>query len=229
MAKFEADLQGKAAIATVSGRYYAMDRDKRWDRVDLAYRALMSADGLPAADAQTAIDISYAAGKTDEFMLPTIMPAYPGHDRRRRHPDGQFPRRPRPRAARRAARSRASTVSSAPRRRSFAAALGLVEYSTSLSKFMGVLFPPTPLTHILGEVLASRRQDAVAHRRDREIRPCDVLLQRRRGKAIPRRRAHLGAVAQGRDLRSAARDVGRRSDRQAGRGDSGRASSTSCW
>jgi 2,3-bisphosphoglycerate-independent phosphoglycerate mutase len=60
-------------IATVSGRYYAMDRDKRWDRVARAYQALVYSSGLKAASATEAIDASYARGETDEFLQPTVL------------------------------------------------------------------------------------------------------------------------------------------------------------
>ncbi len=60
-------------IATVSGRYYAMDRDKRWERVKLAYDALVKAEGPTATDALTAIQQSYSAGVTDEFIKPTVI------------------------------------------------------------------------------------------------------------------------------------------------------------
>lgn len=60
-------------IATVSGRYYAMDRDKRWERVKLAYDALVKGAGAKAADAIQAVENSYAADITDEFIKPTII------------------------------------------------------------------------------------------------------------------------------------------------------------
>ncbi len=60
-------------IATVSGRYYAMDRDKRWERVKLAYDTLVNAGGPTASDAIAAVKNSYAANKTDEFILPTVI------------------------------------------------------------------------------------------------------------------------------------------------------------
>jgi len=60
-------------IATVSGRYYAMDRDKRWERVKLAYDALVNGAGPKATDALAAIESSYAAGVTDEFIKPTVV------------------------------------------------------------------------------------------------------------------------------------------------------------
>ena len=60
-------------IATISGRYYAMDRDKRWERVKLAYDCLVKGDGQKATDAIAAIEQSYAAGITDEFIKPTVI------------------------------------------------------------------------------------------------------------------------------------------------------------
>jgi 2,3-bisphosphoglycerate-independent phosphoglycerate mutase len=63
--------EGRGAIATVSGRYYAMDRDKRWDRVNLAYDALVRGQGLIAPDAVAAVRRSYDRGEADAFILPT--------------------------------------------------------------------------------------------------------------------------------------------------------------
>ena len=59
-------------IATVSGRYYAMDRDNRWDRVQKAYDCLLTGDGETAENSITAIDNSYSKDVTDEFVLPTV-------------------------------------------------------------------------------------------------------------------------------------------------------------
>lgn len=60
-------------IASVSGRYYAMDRDKRWERVKLAYDCLVKGEGPKATDALAAIEQSYAAEVTDEFIKPTVI------------------------------------------------------------------------------------------------------------------------------------------------------------
>lgn len=65
---------GAGRIATVSGRYYGMDRDKRWDRTRLAYDAIVSGAGLTAATAAEAVQASYDNGTTDEFILPTVIP-----------------------------------------------------------------------------------------------------------------------------------------------------------
>ncbi len=64
--------EGLGEVATVCGRYYAMDRDKRWERVKLAYDALVHGRGLREPDAAAAIDASYRRDETDEFILPTI-------------------------------------------------------------------------------------------------------------------------------------------------------------
>jgi 2,3-bisphosphoglycerate-independent phosphoglycerate mutase len=60
-------------IASVSGRYYAMDRDKRWERIKLAYDVLVKGEGVKATDAINAIEQSYAANVTDEFIKPTVI------------------------------------------------------------------------------------------------------------------------------------------------------------
>lgn len=64
---------GVGNIATLSGRYYAMDRDKNWDRVQLAYNAMVLGQGEEASSAVEGMKASYAAGKTDEFVLPTVV------------------------------------------------------------------------------------------------------------------------------------------------------------
>ena len=66
------------AVATMSGRYYAMDRDQNWDRIERAYRALAEAVGQTSANALDAIDQGYADGITDEFILPTVIGGYDG-------------------------------------------------------------------------------------------------------------------------------------------------------
>ncbi len=64
---------GVGKIASIMGRYYAMDRDNRWDRIEAAYKALTEGVGNEAACARCAISDSYAAGKTDEFVVPTVI------------------------------------------------------------------------------------------------------------------------------------------------------------
>ena len=64
---------GVGEIGVISGRYYAMDRDNRWDRVELAYKALTQGEGVKGTDAAAAVQASYDDGKTDEFVLPTVI------------------------------------------------------------------------------------------------------------------------------------------------------------
>jgi 2,3-bisphosphoglycerate-independent phosphoglycerate mutase len=76
--KFLARLEERAAdvggkIATVSGRYYAMDRDRRWDRVARAYAALVFSSGLHADSAREAVEAAYARDENDEFIQPTVL------------------------------------------------------------------------------------------------------------------------------------------------------------
>ena len=63
---------GVGSVATISGRFYAMDRDNAWDRVEKAYKAMVDGEGIQETDAVTAVKNSYANEVTDEFMLPTV-------------------------------------------------------------------------------------------------------------------------------------------------------------
>ncbi len=77
--KFIEDIDGYAkslglpGIVTISGRYFAMDRDKRWDRIEKAYRCLVNGDGAVFESAVEAVEISYQSGVTDEFILPCLV------------------------------------------------------------------------------------------------------------------------------------------------------------
>ena len=64
---------GVGQVASVMGRYYAMDRDNRWDRVEKAYRALRFGEGKQAKCGACAIQASYDEGVTDEFVVPTVV------------------------------------------------------------------------------------------------------------------------------------------------------------
>ena len=64
---------GVGEVATVMGRYYAMDRDNRWDRVELAYNAMVKGEGVEGVSGPAAIQASYDDDKTDEFVLPTVI------------------------------------------------------------------------------------------------------------------------------------------------------------
>ena len=64
---------GIGRIASIAGRYYAMDRDKRWERVEKAYHTLVCREGEKAASAAEAVQMAYQRGETDEFVLPTVI------------------------------------------------------------------------------------------------------------------------------------------------------------
>jgi 2,3-bisphosphoglycerate-independent phosphoglycerate mutase len=80
--KFITDIQGyDIEIVTVSGRFYAMDRDNRWERIQLAYQAIVSGKGIQASNPIEAINKAYNDNVTDEFIIPTVIGDYKGmHD-----------------------------------------------------------------------------------------------------------------------------------------------------
>src|SRR5271167_1223222 len=147
-----ADLE-RLRIATLCGRYFAMDRDKRWDRVEKAYRVIVDAAGDRAEDPVRAITAAYGRGETDEFVRPTAIADYGGME------DGDGVLIANFRADR--VREIATTLLdpdfagfTRARRVAFATVLGLVEYSAELSRFLGTLFPPEDLADTFGEVVS---------------------------------------------------------------------------
>ncbi|HEY4472475.1 MAG TPA: 2,3-bisphosphoglycerate-independent phosphoglycerate mutase [Stellaceae bacterium] len=154
--QFQQDIAGHGAIriATVAGRYYAMDRDKRWDRVAKAYAALTAAAGEHADDPVKAVEAAYARGETDEFVLPTAIGDYRGM----KDGDGVFFTNFRADRIREIATALLDPDFSGfarDKRIAFAAALGLVEYSTELNRFVATLFPPEDLRGTLGEIVSN--------------------------------------------------------------------------
>ena len=153
--KFLGDIHGLAGVrlASLSGRYYAMDRDKRWDRVAKCYAAMVDASGRRFDEAQSAIDASYAEDVSDEFLVPCVLGDCAGIE------DGDvllF-------ANFRADRAREiSTVLldqgfdgfARARIVQFGAAAGLTEYSDVLKPLMAAVFPPEDVRETLGEVIA---------------------------------------------------------------------------
>ncbi|MDE2164715.1 MAG: 2,3-bisphosphoglycerate-independent phosphoglycerate mutase [Alphaproteobacteria bacterium] len=143
----------RVRIATVCGRYFAMDRDKRWDRIERGYRALVLADGAFAPDARTAIEQSYRQDKGDEFVAPTVIGDYTGMKDGDGVVCGNF-RADRVRQILMALLDPQFLGFERPRTMKFAAALGLTEYSDELNRLMTTLFPPENLRDTLGEVVA---------------------------------------------------------------------------
>jgi len=77
LVELENRIRAKATIGTVAGRYYAMDRDRRWERTKLAWDALVHGQGLHAATAQEAVEAAYRRDESDEFIRPTIVDGTP--------------------------------------------------------------------------------------------------------------------------------------------------------
>ena len=94
MAELERWLRQAGRVGTVGGRYYAMDRDTRWERTKLAYDAIVHAEGLRAASASEAVEAAYERGETDEFVKPTVIGDYDGVAERRCRVLRQLPPRP---------------------------------------------------------------------------------------------------------------------------------------
>jgi 2,3-bisphosphoglycerate-independent phosphoglycerate mutase len=143
----------RVSVATVSGRYYAMDRDQRWERVERAYNAMVAAQGLEAGDALAAIDQAYGADTGDEFVLPTVIAGYRGM----RDGDGLLMANFRTDRAREILTALLDPRFKGFERRNpirFAAAAGMVEYSAELNAVMTAIFPPKELDQVLGQVVA---------------------------------------------------------------------------
>lgn len=141
-------------IATLSGRFYAMDRDKRWDRVELAYNNIVSANGKRYASADEAMSASYGAGVTDEFVVPCVIGDYEGAN------DGDAVLMANFRAdrAREILYALADDKFDGFKRQKivhFSINVGMAEYSVDHNRFMKTIFAPEALKNIYGEVVAN--------------------------------------------------------------------------
>lgn len=146
------------SVATVSGRYYAMDRDNRWDRIHAAYSIMVGTSEKRPDHALTAIDAvkrSYSEDKnSDEFVLPTTI----GKFRAMNDGDGLLMvnfRSDRVREILTALLEPDFSGFERNKKINFSATLGMTEYSAKLAPLIPALFPPEPLTNILGEVVAN--------------------------------------------------------------------------
>ncbi|MCK5424105.1 MAG: 2,3-bisphosphoglycerate-independent phosphoglycerate mutase [Emcibacter sp.] len=153
--KFELDISpfDNVNFATVTGRYYAMDRDTRWDRVEKAYHGLVDAVGNKSPSAVEAVEAGYSDKLTDEFILPTIIGDYDGMK------DGDALLMANFRA------DRAREILTAlvdpdfngfpiEKTINFCSRLGMSGYSVALNAFMATLFPSEKLADTLGEVIS---------------------------------------------------------------------------
>src|SRR5690606_5408032 len=156
LARFERDIAGldDCRIVSVSGRYYAMDRDKRWDRVQQAYDVIAKAVGARAASAAEAINESYGRDATDEFVQPTVIGDYAGM----KDGDGLLMANFRADRAREILTALVDPEFDGFDRGkpfAFAARVGMVDYSTALAPYIDTLFPSLDLKGTLGETVAA--------------------------------------------------------------------------
>lgn len=140
-------------VMTLSGRYYAMDRDNRWERTELAYNALVSGEGPRMGYPIEVIQDSYTSGVTDEFLVPTIIGDYHGMH------DGDTVlminfRADRARQILTALVDPTFTQFDRSKVTHFNAQVGMVSYSESLDHYLKTLFEPLQLTNTLGEVIS---------------------------------------------------------------------------
>jgi 2,3-bisphosphoglycerate-independent phosphoglycerate mutase len=153
VAAFEAALPEGARIATLCGRYFAMDRDNRWDRVQQAHDVMVTGKGTRFPTAAAAIAAAHAAGKTDEFLPAAVIGDYGCMN----HGDGMLCfnyRADRVREIMASLLDPAFSGFAADPTIRFAAAAGMTEYSAALAPFMMALFPPQSMAKILAEVVA---------------------------------------------------------------------------
>ena len=153
--KFIADIQGAPGVrlATVSGRYYAMDRDQRWDRVQKTYDAMVDASARRFDDVFGALDASYAADVTDEFLMPAVLGDYAGIADHDALLFANF-RADRAREISLALLDKGFAGFERSRVVNFCAAAGMTEYSEDLKRLMTALFEPQDVRESLGEIMA---------------------------------------------------------------------------
>jgi 2,3-bisphosphoglycerate-independent phosphoglycerate mutase len=143
-------------VATVTGRYYAMDRDNRWERVSTAFDAMIHARAATcASDPLSAVTRSYEAGKTDEFIPATVIGDYKGA----KDGDGFFClnfRADRAREILRAVGEAEFNEFDTGKRPNWATLLGMVEYSSDHSGYMATCYPKQKIINTLGEWVAKQ-------------------------------------------------------------------------
>jgi 2,3-bisphosphoglycerate-independent phosphoglycerate mutase len=150
---FEPALPAGARIATVCGRYFAMDRDNRWERVRQSWAAMALAEGIHATSATAAIEAAHAAGKTDEFIPAAFIGDYAGMQ------DGDALlcfnyRSDRVREIMAALLDPAFTGFVRPAVPKLVGAASMTQYSEALTALLATLFAPQILNDILGAVVS---------------------------------------------------------------------------
>lgn len=142
-----------ARIATLSGRYWAMDRDRRWERTARALAAIVDARGARFADWSIALSRAYEQGTTDEFVEPCVIGDYHGMDDEDALVCINF-RADRVRQLLGGLLLPDFAEKTGCRQVRFACAVGMTRYSDALDGKLATLFSPQPMDHLLGEVVA---------------------------------------------------------------------------
>jgi 2,3-bisphosphoglycerate-independent phosphoglycerate mutase len=153
--ELEEKLPEGARVATVTGRYFAMDRDNRWGRVSEAYDAMIHAKGRPGQTAHGAVDHAYNQSETDEFIGATVLEGYEGV----KDGDGFFClnfRADRAREILRAIGEPGFAEFDTGERPQLAGLLGMVEYSDGHNDYMTTCYPKAAIVNTLGEWVAKQ-------------------------------------------------------------------------
>ena len=153
--RLEERLPEGARVVTVSGRYFAMDRDNRWERIAEAYDAMINGKGRAASTAHGAVDHAYNQSESDEFITPTVLQGYKGVT----DGDGFFCLNFRADRAREILRAIGepgfAEFETGPRPK-LSALLGMVEYSDGHNAYMTAVFPKRAIVNTLGEWVAKQ-------------------------------------------------------------------------
>ena len=192
---------GVGKVASVMGRYYAMDRDNRWDRVELAYRALTRGEGKQDPSAAAAVQASYDEGKTDEFVVPTVITENGRPVGLVQDKDSVIFFNFRPDRAREITRAFCDDAFTGFDRdkRLELVYVCFTDYDETIPNKL-VAFKKGSHHQYPGPVPGGAPYDPGQDRGDREVCPCDLLLQWRSGGAGSGRGADPGEVPQGSHL-----------------------------
>ena len=151
--ELEADLPDAVEVVTVTGRYFAMDRDNRWDRVEKAAQAMLRGEGLSASSAREAVEDAYARGEDDEFIQATVLNDYAGP----KDGDGFFClnfRADRAREIMAALGDPDFAAFDTGRRPDWAGLMGMAEYSSEHRDYMTTMYHKPDLPNTLGAWVA---------------------------------------------------------------------------
>jgi 2,3-bisphosphoglycerate-independent phosphoglycerate mutase len=141
------------SIVSLMGRFYAMDRDNRWERVEKAFKAIVFGEGKPTFDLMTEIDNQYNESITDEFLYPTIVTSYKGIQNGDALLFGNF-RADRAREILSAIVEPTFSFFKRPTIPTFSVKAGLVSYSDAIDQHLKVLFPSDDLEETIGETIS---------------------------------------------------------------------------